>query len=81
MKYFLIAAVIVAAACTVPPQSPRHDPAPEPVVVMPEIEIRAERETHRKATPKTHVSLPCAGIDTGDMKEDVRAKLDCLTAR
>lgn len=77
MKYFLIAAIFAAAACTVPPQTPPpHEPAP--IVTLPEVEIRAYRETPRK--PKRAPSAPCGGIDTGDAKEDVRAKLDCLTA-
>lgn len=77
MKYLFIAAVIAAAACTVPPQSPPPQ-APAPIAVLPEIEVRAMKEMPRKAAPKAHKS-PCAGIDVGDEKENVRARLDCLT--
>lgn len=77
MKYFLIAVAIAAAACSVPPQNTLPVDAPVPIATLPEVEVRAVRETPRK---QKRVSIsPCSGIDTGDVKENVRAKLDCLT--
>jgi hypothetical protein len=88
MRYVLLIAAIVLAACTIPPME--QQPETKPVPVSPEIEITAPREPeapkkeHKPKvtpappaapTPSTH---PCAGIDTGDLKSDVKAKLDCL---
>ena len=84
MRYaFFVFTVYFFAACTVPPQSPPsvQTSAPVPVAVLPEIEVRAERETPPGRKPAREVRLsaaPCAGIATGDETEDVRAKLDCL---
>jgi hypothetical protein len=85
MRYALLIAAIILAACTVPPME--QQPETKPVPVSPEIEITAPREpeapkkehkpkvTPAPAAPSAH---PCAGIETGDAKSDVKAKLDCL---
>jgi hypothetical protein len=89
MRSAFIIAAIILAACTVPPMEQR--PETKPVPVSPTIEITAPRESeapkvkeHKpKVAPAPQVapapsSHPCSGIDTGDLKSDVKAKLDCL---
>jgi hypothetical protein len=87
MRYVLLIAAIVLAACTVPPMEQKQETKPVPV--SPTIEITAPREapdapkakehkpkvTPAPAAPSAH---PCAGIETGDAKSDVKAKLECL---
>lgn len=83
---FFVFVVYFFVACTVPPQStpPVQTSAPVPVAVLPEIEVRAEREMPPARKPARKVRLSatqCAGIDTGNPRDDVRAKLDCLDSR
>jgi hypothetical protein len=83
MRSVFIIAAIILAACTVPPMEQK--PETKAVPVSPTIEITAPRETeapkvkeHKPKAipaPSTH---PCAGIETGDAKSDIKAKLECL---
>lgn len=89
MRSAFIIAAIILAACTVPPmeQKPETKPAP----VSPVIEITAPREMPEapkakelkpqtpKATPAPASPVhPCAGIEADDLKDTIKAKLDCL---
>lgn len=84
MRYLVIAAILIgAAACSVPPQTPTHEPVAGPVV-LPEVEVRAEREYAAKPSAGTKQKVrmsfaPCAHLARGgDSREDIHAKLDCL---
>jgi hypothetical protein len=88
MRSAFIIAAIILAACTVPPMEQK--PETKPVPISPTIEITAPRETEvpkakelkpqtPKATPAPASPVhPCAGIETGDARTDVKAKLECL---
>ena len=83
MRYTIfVFALYFFTACTVPPQNlpvakaestmpvaKESVPVAQPVT-LPEIEVKAVRSKARKS--------PCIDINTGDPKDDVRAKLDCL---
>lgn len=82
MRSIMIVAAIILAACTVPPSEQK------PIPVSPAIDVTAPRETeapkakeHKPQPPKSAPvphPHPCVGIDTGDLKSDVKAKLECL---
>jgi hypothetical protein len=86
MRSVFIIAAIILAACTVPPMEQKPETREAPV--SPTIEITAPRETeapklkeHKpKVTPAPPGPTvhPCAGIETGDAKSDIKAKLECL---
>lgn len=83
MRSIMIVAAIILAACTVPPMEQR--PETKPVPVSPAIEITAPREheapkakEHKQKVSPAPAAHPCAGIETGDLKSNVKAKLDCL---
>lgn len=77
MRYVLIAAVLFAAACTVPPMTPPAEPRAE-IPESPTIKITAPRIEPAKPVKQAQKSSPCAGIDTGDLVQDTREKLDCI---
>lgn len=83
MRYTIfVFALYFFTACTVPPQSPPAAKAESTVpaakeslpdaqlVTLPEVEVKAARQKPSKS--------PCTDIDTGNPKEDVRARLDCF---
>jgi hypothetical protein len=80
----MIIAAIILAACGEPPIKTQALPQQQPPV-SPTIEITAPREPeapkvkeHKpKATPVPAVH-PCAGIEADDLKDTIRAKLECL---
>jgi hypothetical protein len=84
MRSAFIVAAIILAACTVPPMEQK--PETKPVPISPAIEITAPREAPKEPVkevkpapkPKTTPVNPCAGIETGDEKSDIKAKLECL---
>jgi hypothetical protein len=85
MRSAFIIAAIILAACTVPPMEQK--PETKPVPVSPAIEITAPRDEaskvkeHKpKVTPAApaHSVHPCAGIEAGDLKDTIKAKLECL---
>jgi hypothetical protein len=89
MRSVFIIAAIILAACTVPPMEQK--PETKPVPISPTIEITAPRETEvpkakeqKPQAPKVAPAQPaqsvhpCAGIETGDEKSDIKAKLECL---
>ncbi len=87
MRYALLIAAIILAACTFPPV---NEPKQQAVPISPTIEITAPREVQEapkakepkpqtpKVAPAPAPVNPCAGIETGDAKSDVKAKLECL---
>jgi len=80
MRYLFVAAVLLAAACSVPPMTPpaesRADAVEPRIPESSVIRVTAPRElAPQQPGPKTS---PCAGISTGDPVEDTRAKLNCI---
>jgi hypothetical protein len=84
MRYALLIAAIVLAACAEPPIN-------KSIPVSPTIEITAPKELeaqkakeHKpqapKATPAPPVPdvHPCAGIDAGELRDTIKEKLECL---
>lgn len=84
MRIIMLISAIILVACGEPPIKPQTQ-APKQPPVSPTIEITAPREAetpkvkeHKpKVTPAPSIH-PCSGIDTGDLKSDVKAKLECL---
>jgi hypothetical protein len=77
MHYLLIIVAFLAVACSVPPGDFKPDPSPvetatnEPRQVEPEVKPEPKQ--------KVVIKLPtCKGIDTGDEKESLNLKLDCM---
>lgn len=90
MRY--MAAVIFLASCAMLTPAPVEDRAieqPDPSVnaeVNPEVnpEQSASRPDARKPKPKRPPPPPsevssCAKLDAGNLKETIKAKLDCIT--
>jgi hypothetical protein len=91
MRSIMIIAAIILAACGEPPIKTQALPQQQPPV-SPTIEITAPREMPeapkakelKPQTPKVAPAQPaqsvhpCAGIETGDARTDVKAKLECL---
>jgi hypothetical protein len=87
MRYALVIAALILAACTEPEIKKQTQTQQQPPI-SPTIEITAPREAEapkakeQKAKPTPAPSAPmvhpCAGIETGDPEADVRAKLDCI---
>lgn len=81
MRYILLVIAMAAmAACGVPPIDQKAETA---IPVSPVVEVKAPRnEPKAMAPPKVPGALegsPCAGIDTGDIKETIKNKLDCIS--
>lgn len=77
MKPLLIVAAAALAACTFPPV---NKPQQEEIPVSPAIEVVAPREADPKEVkkkPKQHYP-DCSAIQTGSLKDDISAKLDCI---
>lgn len=94
MRYLLMIAAIILAACTFPPiggNKPEAVEIPnEAVPVSPPIEITAPRVEepvrHRKASPKPKATelrnplVECSDVDhLDDPKEAARARLNCMS--
>jgi hypothetical protein len=83
MRYLAIFSAVVLVACTVTPAVIKNE--------EPELSAPPTRETHEPKDPKEPVTgkagvkpkpsvpQPCTDINTGDLKEDIKAKLDCLS--
>lgn len=83
MKYLAIFSAAILVACTVTPAVIKTEeselPASPPTEIL---ESKDQRESVSGKTgvkPKSSNPLPCADINTGDLKEDIKAKLDCLS--
>lgn len=83
MKYLAIFSAAILVACTVTPAVIKTEeselPTPPPTETL---ESKGQRESVSGKTgvkPKSSNLLPCANINTGDLKEDIKAKLDCLS--
>jgi hypothetical protein len=87
MRYLL--GVLFLASCTMFTPLVTHEPlvtnetATEPSVsaVQPQTSISATEVSKRKskvASPVPEISS-CAMLDAGDLKETIKAKLDCIT--
>ena len=80
MKYLIIVAAIFVAACVEPKVVPDKTDA---IVVLPTVDVHATREPAEEPKPEPRpravIKLPtCKGIDTGDEKESLNLKLDCM---
>lgn len=83
MKYLAIVVTVLMVACSVPPASFRSDSVPVEVTVnvnpKPGEDRERELEPKHEPKPKAVIKLPsCKGIDTGDEKESLNLKLDCM---
>lgn len=84
MRYALGIGALIVAACTFPPENPSVTVvlpvSPTIEVVEPREEPKAEPKPAPKEKPKPKVqpASPCVGMDTGDAKESINAKLDCM---
>jgi hypothetical protein len=84
MRYTIfVFALYFFTACTVPPQAHTPEAVAAPVV-LPEIEVRAEREEVAKPAVKQKVKVssspsPCSHLPRGgDTTDEAKAKLDCM---
>ncbi|SHL42960.1 hypothetical protein SAMN05216428_102380 [Nitrosospira sp. Nsp11] len=80
MKYLIIVAAVFAAACVEPKVVPDKTDA---VVILPTVGAHATREPAEEpaktSRPTVRLNVPtCKGIDTGDEKESLNLKLDCM---
>lgn len=82
MHYLLIIVAFLAVACSVPPGAFKPDQTPiEMAAEEPRQEIKEPEKLEAKPEPrpKAVIKLPtCKGIDTGDEKESLNLKLDCM---
>jgi hypothetical protein len=83
MRYLATLSAAVLVACTVTPAVIKNEepefPAP-PVKEIHEPKDQKEPVSGKTgAKPKPPVPQPCTDINTGDLKEDIKAKLDCLS--
>lgn len=83
MRYLAIFSAAVLVACTVTPTVLKNEDAELPIPPAKEIhEPKDQKEPvsgKTSAKPKPPVPQPCTDINTGDLKEDIKAKLDCLS--
>jgi len=86
MRYLAIFSAAVLVACTVTPVVIKNE-EPEPSA-SPAREIHEPKDQKDQkeplpgktgVKPKPPVSQPCTDINTGDLKEDIKQKLDCLS--
>ena len=81
MKY--LPAVLFLASCAVLSPIPVDDGSGQPTAV----ETPENQQEARKPKPKPVPSAApapvssCANLDAGDLKETIKAKLDCITER
>lgn len=80
MHYLLIVVAFLAVACSVPPGAFKPDPTPIDVVVDEPRQAEPEKpEVKPEPKPKVVIRTPtCKGLDTGDAKESLNLKLDCM---
>lgn len=91
MRYLSVALAGVLMACTVPPSTPIAEAVPPdtaPVESKPVTPKPASPKHYRPSLKVPAVETPketaepsdpaCAGIKTGNVKEDIHLKLDCL---
>jgi hypothetical protein len=88
MRYLAIFSAAVLVACTVTPTVLKNEEA-EPSAPTKEIHEPKDQKDQKDqkepvtgktgAKPKPSVPQPCTDINTGDLKEDIKAKLDCLS--
>ena len=90
MKYLLIIVAVLMAACNIPPANFAPDPTPvvaeEKAPEPPKPEVKpapkpAPRPVVVVSPPPPEVKiklLSCKEIDTGDAKESLNLKLDCM---
>lgn len=82
MRYLAILSAAVLVACTVTPAVIKNE-EPElpvtPVMDIPEPKDQKEPVTGKTGVKPKPVPQPCTDIHTGDLKEDIKAKLDCLS--
>jgi len=80
MHYLLIVVAFLAVACSVPPGAFKADPSPVETAVNEPRQVEPEKpEVKPEPKPKVVIKLPtCKGIDTGDEKESLNLKLDCM---
>ena len=85
MQYLAIFAAVVLVACTVTPVVIKKE-EPEPSAPVKEIHEPKDQKDQKEplpgktgVKPKPPVPQPCTDINTGDLKEDIKQKLDCLS--
>ena len=83
MRYLAIFSAAVLVACTVTPTVIKNEESELPAPPVKEIhEPKDQKEPAPGKTgvkPKPSAPQPCTDIRTGDLKEDIKAKLDCLS--
>ena len=86
MRY-LVAAFFLASCTALTPSStdnasvnaPTEQHAPAPLPVMPESEPEARKSKPKAPAPPAPEIASCANLKMGDLKETIRAKLDCIS--
>lgn len=80
MHYLLIVVAFLAVACSVPPGVFKPDPTPIEMAAEEPRQTEPEKpEVKPEPRPKAVIKIPsCKGIDTGDEKESLNLKLDCM---
>ena len=86
MRYLAIFSAVVLVACTVTPAVIKNEEPEPPALPAREIHEPKDQKDQKEplpgktgVKPKPSVPQPCADINTGDLKEDIKAKLDCLS--
>lgn len=94
MKYLSVSLAVILMACTVPPNTPIAEavpaapkaaesgpvnskpavPKPKPIVPRLKAATAAEEAPEETSSDKA----VCSSIKTGDVKDDINLKLDCL---
>jgi hypothetical protein len=85
MKYLALIVAALMAACSIPPASFKSDSSPIDVVANDAPKVEGAKEPEARTEPKIEpkpkavIKIPaCKGIDTGDAKESLNLKLDCM---
>jgi hypothetical protein len=89
MQYLAIFAAVVLVACTVTPVAIKNEESESPASPAREIHEPKDQKDQKdqkeplpgktSVKPKPPVPQPCTDINTGDLKEDIKQKLDCLS--
>ena len=89
MQYLAIFAAVVLVACTVTPvviKNEEPEPPASPAREIHEPKDQKDQKDQKEplpgktgVKPKPPVPQPCTDINTGDLKEDIKQKLDCLS--